>query len=159
MPTPDHAAIFKLTTMQNKSPQSKEAPMLLAVTSISKPAAQPLESLRWSEEFGQLELGSSSYLFKGELGDAPSAGPRTDERRYLGVQPELAINELATREQLEQKQARVEALIEQLLQEAEAADQAEEGQEETEALPAEFANEQKRRPYEDTQASLSISPL
>jgi transposase len=51
----------------------------------------------------------------------------------------------STREQLEQEQARVEGVVEALLQRAEAADQAEEGQAESEALPAQLADEQKRR--------------
>jgi flagellar biosynthesis GTPase FlhF len=51
----------------------------------------------------------------------------------------------STREQLEQEQARLQALVEELLQRAEAADQAEEGQAESEALPAQLADEQKRR--------------
>lgn len=51
----------------------------------------------------------------------------------------------STREQLEQEQAKSEALIEQLLQQAEATDQAEEGEAESEALPAELADEPKRR--------------
>jgi transposase len=51
----------------------------------------------------------------------------------------------STREQLEQEQARLQARVEELLQRAEAADQAEEGQAESEALPARLADEQKRR--------------
>jgi transposase len=51
----------------------------------------------------------------------------------------------STREQLEQEQARLEGVVEELLQRAEAADQAEEGQAESEALPAQLADEQKRR--------------
>jgi transposase len=51
----------------------------------------------------------------------------------------------STREQLEQEQARLEGVVEELLQRAEAADQAEEGEAESEALPAQLADEQKRR--------------
>jgi transposase len=51
----------------------------------------------------------------------------------------------STREQLEQEQAKLQARIEELLQRAEAADQAEEGEAESEALPAQLADEQKRR--------------
>ncbi len=51
----------------------------------------------------------------------------------------------STREQLEQERARVEELISELIQRGEAADQAEEGEAETEGLPAELADGQKRR--------------
>jgi hypothetical protein len=51
----------------------------------------------------------------------------------------------STREQLEQEAARVEALISELIRRAEAADEAEAGQAETEGLPAELADGQKRR--------------
>ena len=50
-----------------------------------------------------------------------------------------------TREQLEQEQARLDELIKGLLQKAEAADQAHQGEEEPAELPPELANEQKRR--------------
>jgi transposase len=51
----------------------------------------------------------------------------------------------STREQLEQEQARLQAVVEELLQRAEAADRAEEGEAQSEALPAQLADEQKRR--------------
>jgi len=51
----------------------------------------------------------------------------------------------STREQLEQEQTRLQARVEELLQRAEAADQAEEGEAESEVLPARLADEQKRR--------------
>lgn len=50
-----------------------------------------------------------------------------------------------TREQLEQEQARLDELIKGLLQKAEAADQAHQGEEEPAELPLELANEQKRQ--------------
>ena len=51
----------------------------------------------------------------------------------------------SSREQLEQEQAKQEAVVEELLQRAEAADQAEEDEAQSEALPAQLADEQKRR--------------
>lgn len=50
-----------------------------------------------------------------------------------------------TRNQLEQEQARVDKLIKELLQKAEAADQAPQGEEEPQELPPELADEQKRQ--------------
>jgi transposase len=50
-----------------------------------------------------------------------------------------------TQTQLEQEQARVDELIKELLQKAEAADQAQQGQEEPAELPLELADEQKRQ--------------
>ena len=50
-----------------------------------------------------------------------------------------------TQKQLEQEQARVDELIKELLQKAEAADQAAQGQEEPAELPLELVDEQKRQ--------------
>src|SRR6202035_5057803 len=50
-----------------------------------------------------------------------------------------------TQNQLEQEQARVDEVIKELLQKAEAADQAQQGEEEPAELPLELADEQKRQ--------------
>lgn len=51
----------------------------------------------------------------------------------------------ATQKQLEQEQARVDELIKELLQKGEAADQAHQGEEQSEELPPELADDQKRQ--------------